>query len=319
MNPLVVRPQPVSVRPHHFETPHSYLDRLCAVNVIDRRLMNSLIRKRRSETGRPHHLALVIHELGGPHATHFARSYLRATRTRPDDADTLLAETYRTRITGIRHACTRCTAGHSVTTFDHHQFTICLKHGRWLAPEHGHEHQRQVPDPSEWVRAERRYRRAVTTGMLTRHLVDATWRIVRDQATVLGPPSWTRVLRGAEASPWFVDGVDDRLALYPQTTRVLNLLSKPRTWEAIDVLFRSPEHLRAHLRRELDWVTGEQWVLIEALTVEVIRSRSARLHELEALLRPHREKQYAVTSDPRHPDPRPQRPRAAARPTGSGR
>ncbi|MFC9556239.1 hypothetical protein ACFTWF_36060 [Rhodococcus sp. NPDC056960] len=54
--------------------------------------------------------------------------------------------------------------------------------------------------------------------------------------------------------------MDDRLALYPQTTRVLNLLSKPRTWGAIDVLFRGPEHLRAHLRRELDWVTGEQWV-----------------------------------------------------------
>ncbi|MFC9556240.1 hypothetical protein ACFTWF_36065 [Rhodococcus sp. NPDC056960] len=201
MNPLVVKSQPVHVRPHHFETPHSYLDRLCAVNVIDRRLVNSLIRKRRSETGRPHHLALVIHELGGPDATHFARSYLRATRTRPDDAETLLAETYRTRITGVRRACTRCAAGHSVATFDHHQFTICLKHGRWLAPDHGHGHQRQVPDPSEWVRAERRYRRAVTTGFLTRHLVDATWRIVRDQATVLGRPRGQEFSAPRKADP----------------------------------------------------------------------------------------------------------------------
>ncbi|MDT2006495.1 hypothetical protein FXW78_20900 [Rhodococcus opacus] len=57
-------------------------------------------------------------------------------------------------------------------------------------------------------------------------------------------------------SPTRVRGrVDDRLALYPQTSRVLHLLSKPRAWEAIDTLFRSPEHLRAHLRHELDWVT----------------------------------------------------------------
>lgn len=291
MNPLVLKLQPVTVRPHHFETPHSYLDRLCAVNVIDRRLVDSLIRTRRSRTGRPHHLALVIHELGGPHATHFARSYLRATGRRPSDVDTLLTEAYRTRLTGVRHTCTYCTAGHSVPTFDHHQFTICLKHGRWLAPDHGHEHQRQIPDPGEWVRAERRYRRAVTSGLLTRHLVDATWRIVRDQATVLGPPSWTARLRATEAQPGFVEGVDDRCALYPQTARVLHLLSGPRTWEVIDALFRSPEHLRAYLRRELDWVTGEQWVLVEALAVEVIRSRSARLQQLGVLLRSHRDEQ----------------------------
>ncbi|MDJ0362285.1 hypothetical protein [Rhodococcus sp. H29-C3] len=287
MTPLAFKPQPVYLRPHHFETPHSYLDRLCAVNMIDRPLVNSLIRKRRNETGRSHHLALAIDELGGPHATHFVRSYLRATRTPQGDADTLLTETYRKRSTGIRYACTYCTAGHSVPTFDHHQFSICLKHGRWLAPDHGHEYQRQVPGHGEWVRAERRYRRAISTGLLARHLVDATWRIVRDQATVLGPPSWTGHLRAAEARPGFIDGVDDQLALYPQTAQVLHLLSGPRTWEAIDALFRSPEHLRAYLRGELAWVTGAQWVLIEALTIEVIRSRSARLQQLGMLLRPH--------------------------------
>lgn len=56
MNSLAVKPQPAYVRPHHFETPHSYLDRLCAVNVIDRRLVNSLIHKRRRTTERRHQL-----------------------------------------------------------------------------------------------------------------------------------------------------------------------------------------------------------------------------------------------------------------------
>lgn len=44
---------------------------------------------------------------------------------------------------------------------------------------------------------------------------------------------------------------------------------------------------RAYLRREPSWVTCAQWVLIEALTAEVIRSRSARLQQLGMLLRPH--------------------------------
>ncbi|TQC46237.1 hypothetical protein EEB14_27165 [Rhodococcus sp. WS4] len=263
------------------------------MNVIDRRLVNSLIRKRRSETRRPHQVALMVHELGGPHATHFARSYLRATRTRPDDADTLLAETYRTHITGVRHACTHCAAGYSVPTFDHHQFTICLKHGRWLAPDHGHEHQRQIPDPSEWVRAERPYRRAVTTGMLTRHLVDATWRILRDQATVLGPPSWTRRLRSAEARPGFVDGWTGgrpARALPADQSGAAPAVQAPRLRGHRHSVPQPRAPPRAPAPRTRLGHRA-QWVLVEALTVEVIRSRSARLHELGALLRPHRDKQ----------------------------
>lgn len=290
MNPLVFRRQPLSVRPHHYETPHSYLDRLCVANIIDKRLITNTITKRRKvSTGeRHHHLALVIRDLGGPEPSHFTRSYLLATQTRPpDNVEKLLAKAFQERRTTTRWACSYCTAGEAVATFDHHQFNVCLKHCRWLAPGFGVADQRRVPNPAAWVRAERRHRRSVGTRFVTDHLLDTIWQIVRDQAAVLGPPDWADRLDAAQTAPVFLEGVDDRLALYPETTRIIGLLSTPRLWAAVDSLSRSPERLRAYLRRELAWVPGQQWTLVEALTEELIRSRRSRIKQLEALMDQH--------------------------------
>lgn len=287
MNELIFTIQPATVRPCHFETPHSYLGRLCQVNVIDRHLIDAAIQQRRVVTGRYHQLAAVIHELGGPPAGHFARSYLRATGKTPADAEALLTDTYRKHVNDVRYACTRCTAGHVVETFNHWQFMICLRHGRWLAPGRPAHHQLQLPTGAQWVAAERRYRHAAATSFLTRRLADTTWRAVRDQAAVLGPTEWADRLHAAQNRPDFRPGVHDRLALFPHTTKVLQLLAGPQTWNAVDALSRSPEHLRGHLRRQLDRIPGLTWVLVEALTEELIRSRRSRLAELDALLSRH--------------------------------
>jgi len=286
-NELVFTAQPVTVRPCHFETPRSYLGRQCQVNVIDRHLIDAAIQQRRVVTGRRHQLAEVIHELGGPPAGHFARSYLRATCKTPADAEALLTDTYRKHANDIRYACTRCTAGQVVETFNHWQFMICLRHGRWLAPDRPAHHQLQLPAGAQWVAAERRYRHAAATRFLTRRLADTTWRAVRDQAAVLGPTEWADRLRAAQDRPDFRPGVHDRLALFPHNTKVLQLIAGPQTWNAVDALCRSPEHLRGHLRRQLDRIPGHKWVLVEALTEELIRSRRSRLAELDALLSRH--------------------------------
>lgn len=114
------------------ETPHCYLHRLCVANCIDPTVVASLIAQRAAD-GHRHQMALAILELGGPHPIHFTRSYLRATGAQTDDADKLLTDTYRRR-TAVRYACTFCTAGRDVETFDHQRFCLCLRHGRWRAP-----------------------------------------------------------------------------------------------------------------------------------------------------------------------------------------
>ncbi len=285
MRPTAFKPQAAPVRPAQLETPHCYLHRLCVANCIDPTVVASLIAQRATD-GHRHQMALAILELGGPHPIHFARSYLRATGAQTDDADKLLTDTYRRR-TAVRYACTFCTAGRDVETFDHHRFCLCLRHGRWLAPGHQPHHQRPIPDVSAWVCAERHYRRAAATGFLTRRLIDATWHAVRDQAALLGPPAWTQNLHTAQALPGFIDGIDDRLALHPQTARLLRLLALPGTWYAVDALARSPEHLRAQLRRQLAWIPGDAWVLVEALTAELIYSRQARMQQLGRLFNRH--------------------------------
>ncbi len=140
------------MRPNHFETPHSYLQRLCRVNVIDRRLIDAAVQRRAVVTGRRHQLAAVIGELGRPHASHFAHSYLAAPQD-PADSEALLTEAYGKRATNIRHVCTRCTAEQPVETFDHWQFTICLRHGRWLAPGYPLQLQVQLPAGGQPVTA----------------------------------------------------------------------------------------------------------------------------------------------------------------------
>lgn len=295
MNPLRFTPQPASVRPAQLETPRSYLNRLCTVNVIDRRVIDAAIRDRRRITGITHQLALVIYELGGPNPSRFVRSHLLATGTTNDNADTLLALAYR-RGRGVRYACTYCTAGQIIETFDHRRFCICLKHRRWLAPGRDPEHQRPIPDGSQWVTAERRYRRAAGSGFLTRRLIDAISQAVHDQASTLGPPAWADQLHAAQTRPGFVEGVDDRLALHPHTSRVLHLLAQPRTWATVDALVRGPEHLNAHLDRELAWIPDQKRVLVQALAAELIRTRRARLADLDRLLGPYLQEQLR-----RHP------------------
>ena len=104
---------------------------------------------------------------------------------------------------------------------------------------------------------------------------------------VTDPATWADRLHAAEGQPGFAPGVHDRLALFLHTTKVLQLIAQPRAWNAVEALGRSPEHLRAHLRRQLAWIPGRKWVLVEALTDELIRSRRSRLAQLDALLSRH--------------------------------
>lgn len=285
MTELVFSPQPFAPRPHHFETPQSYLTRLCKANIIDRALIHAAATQRARATGQRHQIALIIAELGGPAPAHFARSYVRATGKLPETGQKLLAATFRPRKNGAaRYACARCTAGQPVATFDHRRLSLCLKHGRYLPIGHDHRQQLQIPDDPTWIAAERRYRRAAASAFLTPDLIDTVWQAVRDQATALGPRSWAGALHAAQDQPGFTEGVHDRLALHPATSKILHLAAQPRLWNTVDTAGRNPEYLRAYLRNRLDWIDGEDWVLVEALCLELTRSRKNRLHQIQDLV-----------------------------------
>lgn len=278
--------QALYIRPHHYETPHSYLDRLCDANAIHTPLVTAVVKKRRAETGHKHLLAHAIRDLAGVEPMHWVKAYTRAVNPIMDDANRMLGEVFR-KPRDTRWVCTRCTGGQTAGTWEHHQFTICLRHGRWLAPGHGPEHQRQVPGEAVWLRAERAYRQVARSPFLTRPLVDEVWRIVRDQATVLGPPDLAARLAAAEKAQGFKEGVDDRLALYPETVRILAWLARAEVWDRLVGPHRNQERLRAGLRRGFDWMPGDKSVLEEALAEALIRSRRSRLTQLDEAIHAH--------------------------------
>jgi hypothetical protein len=272
---------------HHLETPRSYLTRLCEVNVVDVELVHSIIRRRRVITGRADEVGRAIAELGGPPVRSFARSYLTATRARPQDVTALLRATFRNQH-NYRTVCERCTSGAHAATYDHYGFAACLRHRRWTFPgPAGASAQAQLPGV-QWVAAERRFRRIASSAFLTRELLDTAWTGVRDQAIHAGPGTWRERLDAARQVPGHVDGAHDRMALFPETVRILDLLAQARTWYYIDTYSRTPERLRAHFRTELSWIDdGPLWVLIGALVDQTLRTRRKDVNALLSLLVDH--------------------------------
>jgi hypothetical protein len=258
--------QVARVRPHQFETPDSYLARLCAANVIDPSYIARQTEVRRQRTRRRNELAHVIAELGGPPVGHFPSEYARAfVKESPS-----LAEVFGPR-RSVRQACRRCTAGEEVETFDQRRFMMCLKHDRWVGPGD----QRQIID-YEMRNVERRFRRLTATGLIPPFAHDAVVNLVDRHATVLGDRLWRGHRQHAHAP------IDH----YPALVHILQVLAdylsehwplecEIRTWH------RRPEQRRLydHLRTRLTWL-GERTVIwkltneLVGVAIDIITSRT---------------------------------------------
>lgn len=251
--------QLIPVRPCHLETPTSYLRRLCGANSIDGDWMFRHLRKRRLACGRDERdLGVAIAELGGPDPSMFEQAY-NCAKVGHENLRGPWGKQAATRT-----ACLSCTAMQRVTTYPHIRFAFCRRHGRWLGTSQHPAQRPEVMDAAIW-KAERRLRVLVRTGHVNRDLYETAWELVRDNAYLSTGKTWSPRLRAAWDSPGFVREVDDRIALFAETVRVLGVTAEHEFAEKIRTGHYDSTVRRTHLYRALEWAGPQRWVLVEGI------------------------------------------------------
>lgn len=275
------RRQLTAVRPLHLESARSYLRRMARANYIDPAYLLTLVTQRQTATRnigaeRPHEMGVLIEELGGPGYRHWMRAWLlsQAPGRLKESKATLGAPFARQR--NERGICHRCAAGTGATSYAHWRFSTCERHGRWTVPDGESVHQAQVPDEAQWRRVEARYCRAVRSPRVDADVIEDVWRLVYDNATMLGVSEWTKRIERAMTADGARVGVEGRMAVYPETVRVLEVLGDEPLWGHLPTRWRESDEFRARLRLHLDWVPGDNWVLVEGLT-EVMKRKQGPL------------------------------------------
>lgn len=255
--------QVIPVRYRHFETPTSYLRRLCVANSIDTEWMARQVAQRRmghKDGGRAQ--GDIIAELGGPAPFHIERAWARASVgiieprgpwARPSDP---------------RTACLSCTAGERIDTYRHIRFAFCRRHGQWL----GQTQRNQVMDETLW-KAERRLRRLVTRGRINSTLYDAAWGLVRDNAYMTVGKNWSPRLLAAWNSSDFVRETDDRIALFGETVRVLDVASQREYVQRAACGRLGRDANRDALYNAFAWAGPDRWILVEGI-VKLLETES---------------------------------------------
>lgn len=166
--PQLVRPRPVQ-----FETPSSYLGRICAANVIDVNYIERLAARRRSATRRANELGHLIEELGGPAPEHFEQEFRRAGQWA--GTPYRQAHAFSPKLPG-RPACSHCAAGDRAITFDHRDFMVCRRHSRWLDPHHADD---QQDVGAAALKADRRLRQLAAAGLVPVNVYDRVGDLLR--------------------------------------------------------------------------------------------------------------------------------------------
>jgi hypothetical protein len=244
--------QLIPVRAVHLETPDSYLRRLCRANSIDYPWMYSVINARRLNDGHGVHvLGEAINELGGPIPIRFESAHAHASA-----GHTNLRGPW-DKQAATRSACLSCTLGERVPTYPHIRFAFCRRHRQWLG-----DVQRQGVMDAELWKAEQLLRRLVTSGLVDRELYETAWDLVRDNTFLIGerarPQRLQRVLdRGS-----FTYGTDDRIALFPETVRVIRIVADPAIARRISAGRRNDPAMRTCLADALEWAGAERWILV---------------------------------------------------------
>lgn len=254
--------QLIPVRAVHLETPDSYLRRLCRANSIDYLWMYSVINARRRHDGHGVYvLGEAINELGGPIPKRFesAHAYASVGHTNLRGPWDKQAAT--------RSACLACTLGERVSTYPHIRFAFCRRHRQWL----GDVQRQGVMDAKLW-QAERRLRRLVTSGLVDRELYETAWDLVRDNTYLIGEGTRPERLQRALDRNSFSYGTDDRIALFPETVRVIQIVADPAIAHRISTGRRNDPAVRTCLSDALDWAGSERWLLVNG-AYELLKRR----------------------------------------------
>lgn len=254
--------QLIPVRPVHLETPDSYLRRLCKANSIDYPWLQSVIKTRRlKDGGGVRVFGDAINELGGPPPTRFESAHARASLGHIN----LRGPWHRQATT--RSACLSCTVDERVSTYPHIRFAFCRRHRQWL----GGVQRQGVLDAELW-RAEQTLRRLVTSGLVDRELYETAWELVRDNTYLIGERARPWRLRRALDSVSFTFGTDDRIALFPETVRVIRTVASPAVTHRIAEGRRNDPAMRTALSNAFKWAGAERWLLVNG-AYELIKRR----------------------------------------------
>lgn len=250
----------IPVRPAHFETALWYLRRLCIANGVDSVWLGGIVRARRQARADPSEMGRAIAELGGPEPEHWSESHARARHglSGVRSSNGPYGRQGMTRLT-----CLSCTGGETVATYDHIRFGFCTKHGRWVGPGTTSTTQRGGLMDAEQHRAERAARGLVNRGLVDADLFETAWHLTRDWAYLTG--KWPERLRQAAEPDTFTREVDDRIALYPETVRLLRLVASPQFQTLAEIERGGATDRRAYLHAALDWLPVEQWVVAEGI------------------------------------------------------
>lgn len=123
-----------------------------------------------------------------------------------------------------RLLCRLCSAGDLVEQIPHDRENWCLRHpGQmvWVGPGTTLETQLVAARSDRQAKAERRFRRLGAEGRIDPRLHARVWEMVRDNAWLTRPAGWK-----PELVPFVADHeAHGRAALFPETVRVLELLS----------------------------------------------------------------------------------------------
>ena len=162
-----------------------------------------------------------------------------------------------------------CTHPQRVDTYWHESFLMCPKHARWIYPPSTGTQQRQIRNPAAVIGLHRTFCRLQRRTNLPQNLHQRVWELLRENALLLANSTWHTRLRGTEMAQHFVQGLDDRIEMFPETLRVfhacVNLAERIESQRSNG----SPDQIRAHLRRKLEFAGGDNWILVEGLTAEM--------------------------------------------------
>lgn len=217
-------PLAIPVKWGHREAPGSYLTRLLATNDIPMgdamRYVNKLCQHAAEPTAHATHLRDVIPvELGhrSPDLATLIRSRAQPLGSAPYPSP--------------RYGCRLCSAGEVIRQVAHDSENLCLKHAGqmvWIGPGTVPDSQRILPFDRHIARAERLHRRYSAARRFNPDLTARTWEMTRDNARLSG---WAHVdpvlskLHQYDRPSWQVDA---RLALYPSTVALAQLLTDQR-------------------------------------------------------------------------------------------
>lgn len=255
----------IPVRCHQMELPASYLSRLSKANGVPAPWLARMAAAQRSRAGRSDEVGTIIEELSGVPTARFMNFHEAAS---VGMGDLLRPPFDRQRLSRV--ACLACTSGEHVTTYDHIRFSFCLRHGTWLGS--GATQRFAAAEPA-FITAERRARRLAATGTITQGMFESAWELVRNNVYMLGNSHWGQRLEAVRETPGFIREVDDRLAFFPETVRVLDVISRPKFISGVSAGRRDCINRRNYLNRAFNWVPGERWVLVEG--IDRLRSRAA--------------------------------------------